>query len=129
VPELTNEKQIGGDHYKGAAFQHWDWVAANGLGYFEGQITKYLCRWQAKNGLEDLRKSLHYTEKLIELLQHGVLPFPKPRVVKQLPAMTALYGLTEAETEIFRLTAEYATWPAVIRIREYLIWIIRKEQG
>jgi hypothetical protein len=61
-----NEKQIGGDHYQ-AEYQHWDFVADNGLGYLEGCATKYLARWPKKNGLQDLQKALHYCEKMRSL--------------------------------------------------------------
>lgn len=62
----ANDKQVGGQHYK-SSIQHWDYVAANGLGYFEGQITKYVTRWRSKGGIEDLRKARHFLDKLIEL--------------------------------------------------------------
>lgn len=38
-----------------------------GRGYFIGQITRYAERYHLKNGLEDLDKIVHYTEKLKEL--------------------------------------------------------------
>ena len=63
----TNEKQIGGDHYKKMAIQPWDYIAANDLGFFEGNIVKYVTRWRKKQNLDDLRKAQHYLEKLIEL--------------------------------------------------------------
>jgi len=63
----ANERQEGGDHYKAAKVQHWDLVAQNRVGYLEGNATKYLTRWRKKNGLEDLKKALHYVDKLFEL--------------------------------------------------------------
>lgn len=63
----ANDIQISGNHYKSKAIQPWDYIAANGLGYFEGNIIKYVSRWQDKNGLDDLRKARHYLDKLIEL--------------------------------------------------------------
>ena len=68
VPRLVaNTKQIGGDHYKGKGIQPWDYVAANNLGYFEGTAIKYLTRWKDKGGVDDLKKAVHFIEKLIEL--------------------------------------------------------------
>jgi len=61
----ANDTQVAGDHYR-TPIQHWDYVLANDLGYFEGQITKYVTRWRKKNGVQDLRKALHFLEKLIE---------------------------------------------------------------
>jgi hypothetical protein len=63
----ANEKQVAGTHYKGKTIQPWDYIAANGLGYFEGNIIKYVSRWKDKNGVQDLEKARHYLDKLIEL--------------------------------------------------------------
>lgn len=68
----ANETQVGGGHYK-TEIQHWDWVAVNGLDYFQGQITKYVYRWKKKNGLEDLRKAQHFLNKYIELVESGTI--------------------------------------------------------
>lgn len=62
----ANEMQIGGDHYKEKKIQPWDFIAANQLGYFEGNIVKYVSRWQDKGGINDLKKARHYLDKLIE---------------------------------------------------------------
>ncbi len=63
----ANDKQIAGSHYKGQAIQVWDYITSNGIPYLEGNAIKYLSRWRQKGGLDDLRKALHYVEKLIEL--------------------------------------------------------------
>lgn len=62
----ANDQQVGGAHYQ-KAIQVWDYIAANGLGYFEGNVVKYVSRWRDKGGVEDLRKARHYIDKLIEL--------------------------------------------------------------
>lgn len=64
----ANDIQHGGDHYKGAKFQHWDLCAKNRIGYLEGCATKYASRYPKKNGLEDLRKGVHYCDKLLEVI-------------------------------------------------------------
>lgn len=63
---IANQTQVGGTHYK-SMFQHWDLCHLLDLGYFEGQITKYVTRHRVKKGLEDLQKARHNTVKLIEL--------------------------------------------------------------
>jgi hypothetical protein len=63
----ANDIQIAGDHYKAKAIQPWDYIASNELGYFEGNIVKYVSRWKNKGGVDDLRKARHYLDKLIEL--------------------------------------------------------------
>jgi hypothetical protein len=64
----ANNRQVGGDHYN-SIYQHWDFIWESGLDYFQAQITKYLCRFDKKNGVEDLNKSLHFLEKYRELLR------------------------------------------------------------
>ena len=71
----ANERQVGGGHYK-ATIQHWDFVISNGLGYLEGQITKYVTRWDKKNGLQDLYKARHFLDKLIESVENGTIKDP-----------------------------------------------------
>ena len=67
----VNTVQHGGDHYKKQPIQPWDYIAANNLGYFEGNVVKYVSRWKDKGGIEDLRKARHYIDKLIELEMRG----------------------------------------------------------
>ena len=67
VNETANSVQVGGDHYKRMRIQPWDFIAENSIGFFEGNIISYVCRWHSKNGLEDLQKAKHYIDKLIEL--------------------------------------------------------------
>lgn len=59
----VNEIQIGGDHYNKREYQHWDLVDDIDLHYYLGCASKYVSRWKEKNGLQDLRKSLHYMAK------------------------------------------------------------------
>lgn len=47
--------------------QPWDYIAANNIGFFEGNAIKYLTRWRDKGGIADLEKARHYLDKLIEL--------------------------------------------------------------
>lgn len=62
----ANDKQIGGDHYQSKAIQPWDYIISNKMGYLEGTAVKYITRWKEKNGIEDIRKAIHFLEKLIE---------------------------------------------------------------
>ena len=66
-PRKALDRQEGGDHYKDCAIQPAEYIHANGLGFFEGNVVKYVTRWRKKNGLADLRKAAHYIELLIEL--------------------------------------------------------------
>lgn len=59
--------QVAGNHYKDLAIQPVEYIHANGIGYFEGNVIKYVSRWRNKNGIKDLEKAKHYIELLIEL--------------------------------------------------------------
>ena len=60
-------EQIGGNHYTNLPIQPVEYIFKNNLGYFEGNVIKYVTRWKSKNGIEDLKKAKHYLELLIEL--------------------------------------------------------------
>jgi len=61
------ETQVGGDHYKTKAIQPVEYIHANGLGFCEGNVIKYVTRWKEKNGIKDLEKARHYLDILIQL--------------------------------------------------------------
>jgi hypothetical protein len=67
----ANDIQISGTHYKSKAIQPWDYIASNQLGFFEGNIVKYVTRWKDKGGVGDLQKARHYIDKLIELQEQA----------------------------------------------------------
>lgn len=59
--------QVGGVHYKEMAIQPVEYIHANGIGYFEGNVIKYVSRWRAKGGVADLEKARHYIDLLLDL--------------------------------------------------------------
>jgi len=61
------EKQVGGGHYKGRKIQPVEYIHANELDFFQGNVVKYVTRWRDKGGLADLEKAKHYLEMYIEL--------------------------------------------------------------
>jgi len=63
------DKQEGGSHYKDMAIQPAKFIMANNIGFCEGNIIKYVCRYQSKNGVEDLKKARHYLDMKIEELE------------------------------------------------------------
>lgn len=67
VQQSSLDIQIDGSHYKSQAIQPAEYIHANGIGYFEGNVIKYVSRWKAKNGITDLQKAKHYIELLIDL--------------------------------------------------------------
>ena len=61
------DKQVAGKHYKDFVIQPIEFITKNNISFIEGNIIKYICRWQDKGGVEDLDKVIHYVELLKEL--------------------------------------------------------------
>ena len=68
--ERATERQVGGNHYKKFKIQPIEFIMANKLNFIQGCIIKYICRFESKNGVEDLDKIIHYCELQKELLQN-----------------------------------------------------------
>ena len=60
------KEQVAGTHYKSMAIQPFEYIHANGIGFAEGSVIKYVSRWQSKGGIDDLRKARHFIDLLIE---------------------------------------------------------------
>ena len=68
IPNDSSVKQVGGSHYKKHSIQPWDIIDEYGLGFYEGNVLKYLLRDKG-NKREDLEKAVHYLEKMLEDLE------------------------------------------------------------
>lgn len=76
-PVSANETQVGGSHYKGVAYQHWDLCWDLRLGHLPSAISKYGTRHGKKNGREDVLKAIHYAEKYLEVIYDVEVPYPR----------------------------------------------------
>ncbi len=65
--ESALDKQVGGSHYKNFKIQPIEFITANNLSFIQASIIKYICRYDKKNGKEDIDKAIHYCELLKEL--------------------------------------------------------------
>lgn len=63
--QASTNKQVGGSHYQ-LPIQPIEYILANGLGYCEANVVKYVSRWRNKGGIQNLKKAIHYLEMLIE---------------------------------------------------------------
>ncbi len=64
------EKQVGGNHYKGRKIQPVEYIHANELDFFQGNVIKYVTRHKCKNGRQDIEKAIHYCQMILEF-QYG----------------------------------------------------------
>lgn len=129
--ENPNDRQVAGTHYAGK-LQHWDYVIAARLGYFEGQITKYALRYRKKNGAEDVAKALHYLDKLEWALENGRLPWPTNGVTRDLPTMTAFLRENEPSTlqrQIITIATCYVRRDDLHQLRGYLTLLLAQAKG
>jgi len=74
IAEGAHDWQVGGDHYVSLKIQPWDamqaWMSPEAFeGFLTGNVIKYVARHKRKGGVEDLRKSRHYLDKLSEVAQ------------------------------------------------------------
>ena len=66
--ESALDRQVGGEHYKNDfKIQPIEFITANNLSFIQASIIKYICRFDKKNGKEDIDKAIHYCELLKEL--------------------------------------------------------------
>ena len=65
--ERATQRQIGGNHYKDFKIQPIEFITKNKLSFIQGNIIKYVCRFDKKNGNEDIDKAIHYCELLKEI--------------------------------------------------------------
>ena len=57
---------ISPKHYSQFKIEPFRFINENGLGFAEGNVVKYVCRWRDKGGVDDLKKAIRYIELLIE---------------------------------------------------------------
>jgi hypothetical protein len=69
--EIMDGTQVGGIHYEKMKIQPAEYIHANGLDFFEGNIVKYITRHRYKNGAEDIKKAIDYC-KIILKLDYGI---------------------------------------------------------
>jgi len=66
--ERALDRQVGStQHYKDFKIQPIEFITANKLSFIQGNVIKYICRYDKKNGKEDIDKVIHYCELLKEL--------------------------------------------------------------
>ena len=63
---MEKRRQVGGDHYEKCSIQPKDYIRANNLDFFEGNIVKYVTRHKDKEGAKDIRKVIDYARMILE---------------------------------------------------------------
>jgi hypothetical protein len=68
---FPSNRQEGGSHYQKHKIQPYTFITANNLSFFQGNVIKYVIRYKDKNGIEDLKKIIHYCELEIEEIRRN----------------------------------------------------------
>ena len=63
----ATDVQIGGSYYKDMAMQPIELITALRCSFIQGCIIKYISRYKAKNGVQDIKKCIHYAQLAIQL--------------------------------------------------------------
>ena len=59
------------EHYTRGRIQAIQYIEANDLDFFEGNVVKYVTRYRFKGGVEDLKKAKVYLDWLIQREEKG----------------------------------------------------------
>ena len=89
MSDSPSKTQVGGSHYKDMVIQPYHFAMANNFNAFQFAVVKYASRYLNKNGVQDLKKIMHFCELEIERLEslnggqvaesHGEAEFTKNR--------------------------------------------------
>ena len=63
TPDPTNPSYYG---YDEAVIECIDYIDSHAFDFLEGNVIKYVTRYQDKNGIEDLKKARWYIDRLIK---------------------------------------------------------------
>ena len=69
MSESPSKTQVGGSHYKDMAIQPFHFAMVNNFNAFQFAVMKYASRYLNKNGVQDLKKIMHFCELEIERLE------------------------------------------------------------
>lgn len=63
----ATDVQIGGGYYKNMTMQPIELITALRCSFIQGCIIKYISRYRAKNGAQDIKKCIHCAQLAIQL--------------------------------------------------------------
>lgn len=125
----ANDRQVAGTHYR-TTYQHWDLAHYLDLGYFEGQISKYITRHRSKKGREDAEKALHFAQKLTELAKHhGQTPRHKFIALDVLKSYCDANDMNIRELSILRALFQWEKAHHMEDVCYFISELIRTEYG
>lgn len=70
-PTPKSQHELSTERYSEFGIQPIDYAFENNLDFFQGNVVKYITRHKVKEGLEDVKKAMHYCVLLAER-EYGV---------------------------------------------------------
>lgn len=70
-PTPKSEHELSKDRYSTFGIQPVDYAFENNLDFFQGSVVKYITRHKIKDGIEDIKKAMHFCVMLAER-EYGV---------------------------------------------------------
>ena len=115
--ESPSKTQVGGSHYKDMAIQPFHFAMANQFNAFQFAVVKYASRYLNKNGVQDLKKIIHFCELEIERLEYQ-------EQIPQAPEQAPVESQGEAEDIEEQLNAALGKLISIIESnpQEFLHW-------
>jgi hypothetical protein len=125
----ADDYQVGGRHYQSAA-QHWNLVLNCDLDYLAGNSTKYVARWRKKGGLTDIRKALHYLNKLEESRAKPLARLLTiDKILSEVNAFSAANKLSDLECSYIRMLSVWETRDELNTARELLFLLLDEAEA
>jgi hypothetical protein len=78
----SSNNEVGGNHYKKLKISPVEYIRANNLDFFEGNVIKYVTRHRRKNGAEDILKAVDYLRMILKDEYGLVVKFTQERPKK-----------------------------------------------
>ena len=110
------DEQVGGSHYKRLSMQPIELIVKAKLSFIQGNIVKYISRYTNKNGIEDIKKCIHYAKLAIELNDSG----PKHKMLNLAYSYCKVNNLNGHQVNIITACVQ-DDYHAVIKHSEKLI--------
>ena len=126
----ADDYQVGGTHYRGGGYQHWNLVLSCDLDYLAGCSTKYIARWRKKGGLADIQKGLHYLNKLEESRAKPLARLMTvEEILREVNAFSEANKLSDLERSYVRMLSTWQTRDELNMARELLFLLLDEAEA
>lgn len=124
----ANDMQVGGTHYR-SSYQHWDLALEIPYSYLEAAATKYVTRHKKKGGPEDLKKALHYTNKLQEDGNYQARALKHPEILFEIDRFAVENDLSALERRFCEVLGTWEAKSELDEARQIIFQLLDEAEG